>query len=380
MNAPKEPKEKSTKKVLKTILAIVLALVLLFDTIISICVAVYYFSGGQLLNPSNRGSQKEDGVVIAEDYTVRSTTQISDAYKSGSDSGLSEQDKETLKMASAVLDEIIKDDMSDYDKEKAVFDWMCDNLNNENVTLLINEDQLQPDTPYGVLKNKYAVCVGYATTFRLFMQMMDIECKVVHNNDCYHTWDEVKLDDNWYYVDVYSAVDNHDYLYFNMNDEMLSQSQDWDTEYFPAATSLEMNPVYKERTTLDSIYDLPKQIKKDMENNVASRIYEFKTPLSDTDFQQITNLIMYLETMVDTYSNYDTEPSGCEAVTTSEDGITAVYISYLNMNEEDGPQEEETETMDEQMTAAIDKVFDTSSLEAVEETDDDPILYENAKG
>lgn len=380
MNAPKETKEKSTKKVLKTILAIVLALVLLFDTVISICVAVYYFSGGQLLNPSNRGSQKEDGVVIAEDYTVRSTTQISDAYKSGSDSGLSEQDKETLKMASAVLDEIIKDDMSDYDKEKAVFDWMCDNLNNENVTLLINEDQLQPDTPYGVLKNKYAVCVGYATTFRLFMQMMDIECKVVHNNDCYHTWDEVKLDDNWYYVDVYSAVDNHDYLYFNMNDEMLSQSQDWDTEYFPAATSLEMNPVYKERTTLDSIYDLPKQIKKDMENNVASRIYEFKTPLSDTDFQQITNLIMYLETMVDTYSNYDTEPSGCEAVTTSEDGITAVYISYLNMNEEDGPQEEETETMDEQMTAAIDKVFDTSSLEAVEETDDDPILYENAKG
>lgn len=380
MNAPKEPKEKSTKKVLKTILAIVLALVLLFDTVISICVAVYYFSGGQLLNPSNRGSQKEDGVVIAEDYTVRSTTQISDAYKSGSDSGLSEQDKETLKMASAVLDEIIKDDMSDYDKEKAVFDWMCDNLNNENVTLLINEDQLQPDTPYGVLKNKYAVCVGYATTFRLFMQMMDIECKVVHNNDCYHTWDEVKLDDNWYYVDVYSAVDNHDYLYFNMNDEMLSQSQDWDTEYFPAATSLEMNPVYKERTTLDSIYDLPKQIKKDMENNVASRIYEFKTPLSDTDFQQITNLIMYLETMVDTYSNYDTEPSGCEAVTTSEDGITAVYISYLNMNEEDGPQEEETETMDEKMAAAIDKVFDTSSLEAVDETDDDPILYEDAQG
>ena len=28
-------------------------------------------------------------------------------------------------------------------------------------------------TPNGVLKSKTAVCVGYATTFRLFMQMME---------------------------------------------------------------------------------------------------------------------------------------------------------------------------------------------------------------
>ena len=134
--------------------------------------------------------EAEDDVVIMDEYTIRSTTQISDAYLSGDTSALSDRDKETLEMAKDVLDSVITDDMSDYDKEKAIYTWLTTKLtaNTGLLTVIPNTDD-GADNPYGVLKNRNPVCVGYATTFRLFMQMLGIECKVVHNLDRYHSWD-----------------------------------------------------------------------------------------------------------------------------------------------------------------------------------------------
>ena len=98
-------------------------------------------------------------------------------------------------MAAAVLDEIITEDMTDYEKELAVYDWMTHSLQYDTGVLqVIPRTEADADNPYGTLKYHNAVCVGYATTFRLFMQMLDIDCMVVHNTDAYHSWDLVKLD------------------------------------------------------------------------------------------------------------------------------------------------------------------------------------------
>ena len=70
----------------------------------------------------------EDGFVVGGDYEIRSTAHISDAYKNGDDSQLSEEDKDTLKMAREVLDEVIEDGMTDYQKEEAVYKWMVKNI------------------------------------------------------------------------------------------------------------------------------------------------------------------------------------------------------------------------------------------------------------
>ena len=59
---------------------------------------------------------QEDDVVIADEYTIKSTKNISDAYKEGRENSLSKEDKDTLDMAKKVLDEIITDGMSDYEK------------------------------------------------------------------------------------------------------------------------------------------------------------------------------------------------------------------------------------------------------------------------
>ena len=74
---------------------------------------------------------QEDDVAVGGEYYIRSTLPISDAYKSGDTSGLSEKQLETLEMASDVLDGIITDGMTPYEQEKAVYGWMCANLGHE---------------------------------------------------------------------------------------------------------------------------------------------------------------------------------------------------------------------------------------------------------
>ena len=71
---------------------------------------------------------QEDGYKVAGEYEIRSTTHISDAYKNGDDSQLSAEDKKTLEMAEAVLDEVVKDGMSNYEKELEVYRWMVANI------------------------------------------------------------------------------------------------------------------------------------------------------------------------------------------------------------------------------------------------------------
>ena len=66
----------------------------------------------------------EDYVKIAEQYEIKPTTNISDAYKSGDTSKLTDKEKETLDMAKDALKEMkIKDDMSDFEKEKDPERW-----------------------------------------------------------------------------------------------------------------------------------------------------------------------------------------------------------------------------------------------------------------
>lgn len=212
----------------------------------------------QLVAKEDDGETREDDVIIAENYEIKSTLDISEAYKSGNSSKLDDKQKETLDIASDILKDIITEGMTDYEKEKAVYDWMCKTLTFDAGSLVaIPEADEECDNPYGALKYHKAVCVGYATTFRLFMQMMDIECKVVHNSECFHSWDLVNIEDNWYHVDIYSDAGVGNYANFNVNDKIRETAQNWDREFFPEATSLDMNPAYKERVILASVDDIP---------------------------------------------------------------------------------------------------------------------------
>ncbi len=225
---------------------------------------------------------QEDDVRIASEYVIRSTLPISDAYRAGDRSALSDKEKETLDMASAILAKIITPEMDAFEKEEAVYLWMTENLtHDEGLLPVIPQTQADCDNPYGVLKYHNAVCVGYATTFRLFMQMLDIPCKVVHNSERYHSWDLVQLGNGWYHTDIYSDVGQSNYSHFNLTDAMQATSQSWNTDYFPAANQYEYCHAYRISVEETDPYAVPAALRSAVDSR--GQVVALRFPKTDLD-------------------------------------------------------------------------------------------------
>ena len=284
----------------------------------------------------------EDYVKIAEQYEIKPTTNISDAYKSGDTSKLTDKEKETLDMAKDALKEMkIKDDMSDFEKEKAVYDWMTSSLQHDQGALtVIPTTQEDCDNPYGVLKYHNAVCVGYATTFRMFMQMMDIECMVEHNNEKYHSWDVAKIDGDWYITDIYSDAGNGNYAHFKMTNNMFTQEQNWDQEFFPVANSLKYNMAYQNKQTVDSVYDIPKALRKAMDKQQGSLMIAFKEKIDDEKAQIANAAVSSVSDML-MNNNYKDMPYAINTyswVTDPDSGDYLYSITFSSYNTNNNTQ------------------------------------------
>ena len=284
----------------------------------------------------------EDYVKIAEQYEIKPTTNISDAYKSGDTSKLTDKEKETLDMAKDALKEMkINDDMSDFEKEKAVYDWMTSSLQHDQGALtVIPTTQEDCDNPYGVLKYHNAVCVGYATTFRMFMQMLDIECMVEHNNEKYHSWDVVKIDGDWYITDIYSDAGNGNYAHFNMTNNMFTQEQSWDQEFFPVANSLKYNMAYQNKQTVDSVYDIPKALRKAMDKQQGSLMIAFKEKIDDEKAQIANAAVSSVSDML-MNNNYKDMPYAINTyswVTDPDSGDYLYSITFSSYNTNNNTQ------------------------------------------
>ena len=302
----------------------------------------------------------EDYVKIAEQYEIKPTTNISDAYKSGDTSKLTDKEKETLDMAKDALKEMkIKDDMSDFEKEKAVYDWMTSSLQHDQGALtVIPTTQEDCDNPYGVLKYHNAVCVGYATTFRMFMQMLDIECMVEHNNEKYHSWDVAKIDGDWYITDIYSDAGNGNYAHFNMTNNMWSQEQSWDQEFFPVANSLKYNMAYQNKQTVDSVYDIPKALRKAMDKQQGSLMIAFKEKIDDEKAQIANAAVSSVSDML-MNNNYKDMPYAINTyswVTDPDSGEYLFSVTFSSYNVTENTQnltDEQLQKINDAVTKAL---------------------------
>lgn len=345
----------------KVVVAVILILGVAGSTTVSAFNLVTLKSYIEKREEEENPETKEDFVKIAESYEIKPTTQISDAYKSGDTSELTDKEKETLDMAKDAIKEMkIKDGMSDYEKEKAVYDWMTESLQQDQGALtVIPATQEDCDNPYGVLKYHNAVCVGYATTFRMFMQMMDIECRVVHNNERYHSWDVVKLDGDWYITDIFSDAGNGNYAHFNMTDDIWGRDQTWDHDYFPAATSLKYNMAYQNKVTVDSIYDLPKALRKAMDKKLGSVMIGFKQKIEEKD----ATVASTIATLVDEQlmnGNFKDMPyclGGYNWLKDPEDDVYLFSVSMAGYNDSESGNTDLSEKEMEKLRKAVEKAF-----------------------
>ena len=299
---------------------------------------------------------QENDVTIGGEYVIKATTQISDAYKSGNTSNLSDKDKETLNMAKSVLDEIITDGMSDYEKELAVYKWMTTNIgfDSGSMTVVPDDDSKPVDNPNGVLKNHEAVCVGYATTFRLFMQMLGIDCMVVHDSYLSHSWDLVKLDGQWYHTDIYSDAGSStgNFSHFNLNDEMMN-SQEWNTDFFPAADGYEYNYAYMNRTQCKDVYTIPEQMRAALDARQGVVSLDFGKDISDDIYNLADTIMNSVENTVNAGYGVSFSWSWLEA---GDDNVFCVYINYEKTEDPD-VDPGVTDEIQQKIDDAVNKAF-----------------------
>ena len=180
-----------------------------------------------------------------DDMSIWDSSALVAAVKSGSDEGLDGQNKRLFKKVNNIIKSIITDDMSELEMEKAVYDWLTSEVEYDHRHYDIpNAAPRKSYEPYGAIVDGRAVCLGFATAFQLFMDVLDIECITVvgaaFSSREDHAWNMVEIDGKWYCADATWDAGAHPdhYNYFNVSsDYMAMTGHQWDYEAYPISYS-----------------------------------------------------------------------------------------------------------------------------------------------
>lgn len=150
--------------------------------------------------------------------------------------------------------EITADCENDYDRALALHDWICENIYYDEDSIT-DEGNTAPYTATQVLRERRAVCLGYANLYAAFLRSLDIPTNVVagyglgvgtgdnrwneeniETIDSNHAWNEVYIDNRWVIVDttwdsknkirkgVKIRDNNYSHLYFDANLKFFSNN------------------------------------------------------------------------------------------------------------------------------------------------------------
>ena len=114
--------------------------------------------------------------------------------------------------------------LSDVDKVMAVHDYLIDHIEYSNPHIR--------SFAYGALIEGKAVCQGYAQSLAMILNNLNVECHTIvamtkGSNPVLHEWVRVKLDGEWYYIDLTwddtPWAEDKNYKYFLINTDMISR-------------------------------------------------------------------------------------------------------------------------------------------------------------
>jgi len=192
-----------------------------------------YFQDVQNSN-TTWGSYSVDGqqyTYIRYTVTYSLFAHVSKAMETGDTNTLTPEEKQVYDKVYQIVGDNISPDMTDYEKELALHDYMVRNITYDESPL--GQIPWDSHTPYGALVKGVAVCNGYADSFKLLMDAVGIDCDVIYGEatsfygvTLTHAWNRVKIDGDYYMVDV--TYDDEDipgyvtYDYFNLTDDMIS--------------------------------------------------------------------------------------------------------------------------------------------------------------
>lgn len=162
------------------------------------------------LNPLYSDTQKFLlQIVNADDYLKLAWKEMKYSYLNNSSGGLditfsftyhTTKDQENYIGLSTkkIISQIITPKMNDLSKEAAIQRWIVKNVKYDY--------SLQQNTAYTALHDKKTTCMGYAVLFNKMLQQAGIESTIIVGSypEGYHSWNRVKIDSVWYFVDITS--------------------------------------------------------------------------------------------------------------------------------------------------------------------------------
>ena len=146
-----------------------------------------------------------------------------------------EQEKAVTDKLSGVMPTLTESTMTNYEKVKAIYDYICKNVTYDYTNL--NDDSYKLKyTAYGALIDGTSVCQGYAVLLYRMALMAGVDCRLIpgNGNGGPHAWNIMKMGDKYYNVDAtWDAVSYPDYKYFLKSDENFenhTRDAEWKTD------------------------------------------------------------------------------------------------------------------------------------------------------
>jgi len=185
------------------------------------------------------------------------------------------------------------DGKSDFEKELYVHNSIAKNVKYYNdITEIENVPEVY-HTIYGVFIEKQAVCDGFAKAMQIILDKNDIENIFITGmiNEVPHAWNMVKLDSEWYHLDLTSDkyVKQEDgntktvvHTYFNVTDKTILKSHTIDNkELNPNANSTIYNYYVKTNSFINSTQNFESRIKEIVQSQSDNNSLEFSADIND---------------------------------------------------------------------------------------------------
>ncbi len=203
---------------------------------------------------------------------------------------LNDEERLLLSKATSILTTQIKSDMTDYDKEFALHNYLI--LNCIYDTGVNGNVATTSYTAYGALVKGVSVCQGYAESFALLLNMAGVPCVTVEGTgrNELHEWNKVEIGGDWYNVDVTWDDPVPDtpsilhYQYFNVTDTYLQQDHSWlaSENPYPVANATTYNYFVLNDLVANDYTDFKRIVTAQLQNDNTTTKTDVGVYVSDT--------------------------------------------------------------------------------------------------
>lgn len=210
-----------------------------------------------------------------------------------------------------VISKRITQGMTDYEKELTLHDYLLENTEYYHCAD-VKSIPYEKHTAYSALINNSCVCDGFSKAFSLLLDKVNIENIVVSGfvNNTTHSWNLVKLEDEWYNIDVTSnnqtmedglRVKTH--IFFNVNDEDISSIYKKDNiDILPECVANKYNYYTYNSYIVKSTSNIKTQLKNDINQQKNMEALEIRVESDEDITQTIVNSLYSLN-----FNNYRTD-------------------------------------------------------------------------